>query len=153
MMLRCRVMLRGCEPVNIRMMLNVITLSQDDSWLWYHQDAAFLLSARLFRRQICPRNPPFGDASTGGLSRAASGQCTAQRTRPAGGCLCHRHDAVRIIMMLLNSSGRRLCLFSDRYGARNRLWLVYQHHPVNIIVLLIDSLGRCLRVYVAHYAE
>ena len=56
-------------------------------------------------------------------------------------------------MMLSNSSGRRLCLFSDRYVARNRSWLVYQHHPVNIIVLLMDSLGRCLRVYVAPYAE
>ena len=43
--LRCRVMVRGCggghNAVNIRVVLNFITLSQDDSWLWCHQKAAF----------------------------------------------------------------------------------------------------------------
>ena len=49
--LRCRVMVRGCggghSAVNIRMMLNFITLSQDDSWLWYDQDAAFAVTMML----------------------------------------------------------------------------------------------------------
>ena len=40
--------------------------------------------------------------------------------------------AVRIIMMVSNSSGRRLCPFSARDVARNRPWLVYQHDAVNI---------------------
>ena len=49
--LRCRVVVRGCggrqNAVNIRMMLNFITLSQDDSWLWCHQDAAFAITMML----------------------------------------------------------------------------------------------------------
>ena len=49
--LRRRVMVRGCggghSAVNIRLMLNFITLSQDDSWLWYDQDAAFAITMML----------------------------------------------------------------------------------------------------------
>ena len=49
--LRCRVMVRGCggrhNAVNIRMMLNFISLSQDYSWLRYHQDAALAITMML----------------------------------------------------------------------------------------------------------
>ena len=49
--LRCRVMVRGCggghSAVNIGMMLNFITLLQDGSCLWYHQDAAFAITVML----------------------------------------------------------------------------------------------------------
>ena len=34
--------------VNIRMMLNFITLSREDSWLRYHYDAAFTITMMLF---------------------------------------------------------------------------------------------------------
>ena len=62
-------------------------------------------------------------------------------------CCPHDRDAVRITMMLSNSSGRRLCLFSARYVARNRSLLVHQHDAVNIIIFaaeLIRTLSSCL---------
>ena len=62
-------------------------------------------------------------------------------------CCPHDRNAARIIMMLSNSSGRRLCLFSARYVARNRSLLVHQHDAVNIIIFaaeLIRTLSSCL---------
>ena len=35
---------RRHDAVNVRMMLKLITLAQDDSWLWYHHDSAFAIA-------------------------------------------------------------------------------------------------------------